>query len=164
MQLELPTLNIPPSTPIISGHFPMQELGILEEEEEEVLDISMLTFNQVQCKIMQEKRRCYAKNPTKPILVVTKKEIVINTTMNLEMIVYVGTAFVTAMELNINKLNKENVDLKEKLAASKQKVLQLQSENQTLLASCSLLILGRIGCALALKFCGGARMHEISRT
>jgi len=42
MQLDLPPLDILPSTPITGGYFQLQELGIPHEEEEEVLVLGPL--------------------------------------------------------------------------------------------------------------------------
>lgn len=51
--------------------------------KEEVLDLSRLNFDQVQCKIMQEMHKCLAKNPLKGHINCYKKgERVMDTTMN----------------------------------------------------------------------------------
>lgn len=115
MQIYLSPLDIPPSTPTTSEHIPLKELGIPDEEEEEVLDITRLTFDQVYCNIMQERRRCYVKNPSKPLSMATEKNIVLDTIMNPEMISLVGTCFVTTTELNVRGINKKVVELQAKV-------------------------------------------------
>lgn len=70
IQLEFPTLNLPPPTPITGIHFPSHKLGIIAKEEE-VLDHSRLTSGQVQCKIIHERCICLAKNPGNPISIIT---------------------------------------------------------------------------------------------
>ena len=47
MQVDWPPFDIPPSNPITGGNLPLKELGIQNEEEEEVLDITRLSFYQI---------------------------------------------------------------------------------------------------------------------
>ena len=51
-QDELTPLDVPPSTPPTGGNLPLQELGFSEEQEDEVLDLTKITFNQVNLKMM----------------------------------------------------------------------------------------------------------------
>jgi len=80
-----------------------------------VLDLSKLTFDQVNFKIMQEGRKFYARNLVEPLYVTMEKEIVLNNTINLEMITSAGTAFVTATELNVGRMSKQIMELQNKL-------------------------------------------------
>ena len=44
-QSEVPPLDVFPTTPLTSGHLTLQELGISYEQDEEVLDLTRLTFD-----------------------------------------------------------------------------------------------------------------------
>jgi len=78
-KIDLSPLYVIPSTPHTRGHLPLQELGIPEEEEEEVLDLTKITFDQVSLKIRQERRKYYARNPIEPLSITIAKEIVPDT-------------------------------------------------------------------------------------
>lgn len=58
-QGELAPLDVPPYTTLTGGHLPLQELGYTKEKEEEVLDLTKFTFDQVSFKIMQERKNYY---------------------------------------------------------------------------------------------------------
>lgn len=60
---------------------------------------------------MQERKNYYVKNPTEPLLVTITKEIVPNIIVNPDMIVSVGTYFVTAMKHNVVWMRKKIMDL-----------------------------------------------------
>jgi len=122
MQTNLSPLDVPPNTNIIGGHLPLKELGTPYEEEEEVLDITKFNFDQIQCKIMRERRKCYAKNPANPISVITKKEIVLDIAMNTEMIALAGTTFIMTTEVNMDRLNRQVFELQTKLHVVEQRV------------------------------------------
>lgn len=99
------------TTPLTHGHFPLQELGVLEGEEEEVLDLIMLTFDEVNVKIEQERKKYCAMNPTKPLSVTMTKDIVHNIIENMQIITSTGaTVFATT---------EHNYDLPNRLYASK---------------------------------------------
>lgn len=51
-QGELSPLDVPPPTPLTRGYLPLQDLGFLEEQKDEVLDLTKLTFDQVNLKTM----------------------------------------------------------------------------------------------------------------
>lgn len=86
-----------------------------------MLDLTRLTFDQFNCNIMQERRKYYARNTVKPLSMTTKKEIVLNTMINHEMIALSRTTFVTVTELNVGKINKQIAKLQGKLYASEQR-------------------------------------------
>jgi len=97
---------------------PLQELGFPEDKEEKVLDLTKLTFDQVRIKIRQERRKYYARNPAEPLLVTTAKEIVHDTTVNLEMIALARIAFVIVNERNVARMRKQIMELQNRLYAS----------------------------------------------
>lgn len=45
MQIHLPSLDVHPSTQIIGRHLLLKEMGILDEEEEENMDLTKLNFH-----------------------------------------------------------------------------------------------------------------------
>jgi len=71
---------VPPTTPLTGGHLPLQELGISEEQDEEVLDLTKLTLDEINLKIVQERKTYCNKNPIEPLSVTTIKDIVPNIT------------------------------------------------------------------------------------
>lgn len=80
-----------------------------------MLDLTKLTFDQVNFKIVQEGRKFYARNLAESLSVTTEKEIVLDNIVNPKMITSVGTAFVAATELNIGRMSKQIVELQNKL-------------------------------------------------
>lgn len=107
MQIDLTSLDVPTSTPITGKHIPLKELGILDEEEEEVLDLTRLMFDHVNYNIIWKRRKCYSKNDGKHLSVTTKENIVLDITWNPEIIASARTAFVTVMDLNVRRMNKQ---------------------------------------------------------
>jgi len=81
-QSKLPPLDVPPTTPLVRGHLPIQELGILEDQDEEVIDLTRLTFDEINLKIVQERKKYCSKNPVEPLSVATIKDIMPNITAN----------------------------------------------------------------------------------
>ena len=78
--------------------FPLSELGTSEEEEDEFLDLTRLTYDQFTYKIRKGKRRCLARNPVAPLVATTEKDIVLDTRTNPIMPASAGTTFVAATE------------------------------------------------------------------
>jgi len=71
---------------------------------------------------MQDRRKYYPSNLAEPLSVTTEKEIILDTTLNPEMIVSVNASFVTVIELNVGRMRKKITEIKIKLYASKQRV------------------------------------------
>ena len=71
------------------------------------MELTRLTFDQFSNKIKQERRKYFARNPVETLSVSMENEIVLDTTMNLEMIALAGTAFVAATETNVGMMNKQ---------------------------------------------------------
>lgn len=116
-------MNVPPPTPLTGGHFPSKESDITVKEEEAMLDLSRLTFDQVKFKITQEMCICWAKDKRTHISVTTEREIVVETIINPVMIAFSRIAFVSTTKNNIVWLSKEVDYLKEKLVILEQKNL-----------------------------------------
>ena len=89
-------IDITPTTTMRGGHFPFSKLGLSGEQEDDVLDLTRLCYDQYTHKIRQERRKFCARNPAKPLAVTTQKDIVMDTRKNPKMIASVGTAFATA--------------------------------------------------------------------
>ena len=51
-QSELPPLDVPPIPPLTGGNLPLLELGITKDQEEEFLDLTKITFDEVNLKII----------------------------------------------------------------------------------------------------------------
>lgn len=114
MEVEISPLDVPPSTPIVEGNLPLKELGIPNEAEEEVLYLTILNFDQVNCNIIQERKKYYARNPTKPLIMTIEKVIILDTMVNLEMIISTENALVTTIELNMGRMSKKIANIQGK--------------------------------------------------
>lgn len=66
-QSELPPLDVPPTTPIIGKQLPLQELGIFEDQDEDVIDLTKLTFDEINLKIVQERKKYCSRNLVEPL-------------------------------------------------------------------------------------------------
>lgn len=94
------------------------------------MDLTKLTFDQVNIKIMKERRKWYAINLAEPLFVTMKKEIILHTTINLEMIVSIGTDFVTTIELNVDRMRKKIIELQSKIHAFEQRVVKEEEDKR----------------------------------
>lgn len=117
-QSELPPLDVPPVTPLTGGNLPLRELGISEDQDEEVLDLTKITFDKVNLKIIQESKRSCNRNPADPLLVTMETYIVPNITSNPLMIASTNTAFKATIKHNVTRMSKHIVDLQNRLYAS----------------------------------------------
>ena len=111
VQTELQPIEVP----IINTRFALSEPGSSEGQEEEVFNITRLTYDQFTFKIRQEKRRCLAWNPSAPFIATAKKDIVLDTRTNLVMIASTGTAFAMATEENVSQMSREILSLHDAL-------------------------------------------------
>ena len=102
---------MPQTTPATNVHFSLSELGTSKYQDEGVLDLTRLTYDQFTHKIRQEKRRCLAWNPIAPLTATIEKDIVFDTRINLVMISLAGTTFVVAIEENVRKMSREILSL-----------------------------------------------------
>ena len=103
-RMDLPALGFPPPTPITRDHFPLSELGLPNESEDEVLDLTRISLDHFSHKIKQEMRKYIARNPSKPLSVSTENEIVPDTTVNPEMVASKGATFVAMTEMNVRRM------------------------------------------------------------
>jgi len=81
---------------------------------------------------MQERRKHYSRNPTEPLSMTTKKEIVMDTTRNLETITTNRNCFLTTTELNVGRMSKHIVELEGKLYASEQRAAREEEDSKKL--------------------------------
>jgi len=117
-QSELPPLDIPPITPLTYGHLPLRELGISEDQDEEVLDLTKITFDEVNLKIIQERKKSCSRNLANPLSVTMEMDIVPNIMSNPQMITSPRIAFVAAIEHNLARMSKQIVDFQNRLYTS----------------------------------------------
>lgn len=71
-----------------------------------MLDLTRLAFNHVNCNIMQERRKYYARNPAEPLFVTIEKDVVWDTMVNPEMISSSEIVFMTTTKLNVGRMSK----------------------------------------------------------
>ena len=98
------------------------------EQEEEVFDLTRLTFHQFSFKIRQEKRKSLAQSHPAISTVATEKDIVLDTRNNPVMIASAGTAFSAATEENVTRMSREIISLQNRLKAAEQEKSILESE------------------------------------
>jgi len=79
---ELPPLYVPHATSLNGGHLSLQYLGILEDQDEEVLDLTKITFDEINLKIIQERKKYCNRNPVDPLSVTTTTYIMPNIMIN----------------------------------------------------------------------------------
>jgi len=114
-------LDVPPTTPLTGGHIPLRELGISEDQDEEVLDLTKITFDEVNLKIIQQTKKSCRRNPTDLLSVTTKTDIMPNITTNAQMIAFIRTDFVATTKHNIASMSKQIVDLQNRIYASEKR-------------------------------------------
>lgn len=138
-QSELPPLDVPLVTPLTGGHLPLRELGISKDQDEEILDLTKITFDEVNLKIIQDRKKSCSRNPADPLSVTTAMNIVPNITSNPQMIAFASTTFVAATKHNIAWMSKQILDLQNRLYASEQRSTvaeqgkrKMEEENATL--------------------------------
>ena len=54
-------MDVAPFTPLTSGYLPLRELGISEDQDEEVIDLTKITFDEVNLKLYRRGRNLAAK-------------------------------------------------------------------------------------------------------
>ena len=91
--------------------FGLSKLGTSGDQDEGVLDLTRLTYDQFTHNIGQEKRRFLARDPAAPLIVTIEKDIVLDTRTNLVMITSVGTAFTIANQENVSRMSREILSL-----------------------------------------------------
>jgi len=69
----------------------------------------MLTFNEVNLKTVQERKKYYAMNPAEPLRVTMTKDIVPSITTNLQIITLASTTFISTIEHNVDQMSKHIV-------------------------------------------------------
>ena len=114
--IDISPLDIPPSgkkSILPDDDFP-------GEQEEEVFDLTRLTFDQFSFKIQQERRKALAQSHSTISMVATGKDIVPDTRTNPVMIASAGTAFAAATEENVTRMSREIISLQNRLKAAEQ--------------------------------------------
>lgn len=86
-----------------------------------MLNLTKITFDEVNLKIIQERKRSCNRNPAKPLSVTTVTNIVLNIMSNSLMIAYASTTFIATTEHNVDEMNQQTVDLQNRLYASEQR-------------------------------------------
>ena len=110
--LEVTPLDIP------LGRTKLSDVRSPQRQEEDVFDLTRLTFDQFSFKIRQEKRRSLAQSPSASSAVSTGKDIGLDTRTNRVMIASAGTAFAAATEENVTRMSREIVSLQNRLHAA----------------------------------------------
>lgn len=123
---------MPQITPTTSVHYTLSKLGTSEEQEDEILDLTRLTYDQFTHKFRQEKRRCLARNPAAALAATTEKDIVLDTRTNPIMIASMGTTFATATEENFSRMSREILSLQKRLQTSEQRAAQVEYDKKGL--------------------------------
>ena len=102
------------------GSTKLSDVSSPQGQEEEVFDLTRLTFDQFSFKIRQEKRRALAQSPSAKSTVATGKVIVLDTKTNPVMIASAGTAFAAATKENVTRMSREIFSLQNRLQAAEQ--------------------------------------------
>jgi len=100
-QSELPPFDVPPIPPLTIRHLPLLELCITEDQEEEVLDLTKITFDKVNLEIIQERKISCSRKRADPLLVTMAIDIVPNIMSSLLMIASSSIAFIATIEHNV---------------------------------------------------------------
>lgn len=83
--------------------------------------MTKITFDEVNLKIIQERKRSCSRNAADPLSVTTTTDIVPNIMSNPLMIAYSGTTFVAATKQNVARMSRQIVYLQKRLYASEQR-------------------------------------------
>ena len=126
--IEVNPLDIP------LGGTKLSDVRSPQGQEEDVFDLTRLTFDQFSFKIQQEKRRSLAQSPSATSTVATGKDIVLDTRTNPVMIASAGTAFAAATEENVTRMSREIVSLQNRLQAAEQCEKKAEQEKSELRA------------------------------
>ena len=85
----------------------MKELGISNKQDEEVIDLTRLTFDEVNHKIVQENKKYCTNSPAEPLSVTMTKDIMSNITKNSQIITSTGKKFFATIEHNVVWMRKK---------------------------------------------------------
>lgn len=122
----------PIEVPVVNTHSALSDVSSYEGQEEEVFNLTRITYDQFSFKIRQEKMRCLARNPSAPSTTAMDKDIVLDTRNNPVMIALVDITFTTAMEENLNRMSREILSLQNKLQEAEQREARAEQEKAAL--------------------------------
>ena len=93
----------------------------ISKDQDEVLDLTKISFDELNLKIIQERKKYCSRNQADPLLVNMAMDILPNVTTNPQMIASAKTTFVVAIEHNVARMSKQIVDLQNRLYASEKR-------------------------------------------
>lgn len=96
-----------PSPPLTSGHIPLSEMEMPPLDDEMVMDISSLTFDQVKTKIIQERWKYFPNDLVHLASIHIERVIVSDTRRNAKIVTTTNLAFARVVKVKTNFLMEE---------------------------------------------------------